>query len=85
SEISSYPNPFTETINVVFTNEKTQLVRFVVYDMSGREVKILLEDKVEEGKAHFGFSPGPLSSGVYLLRAEAKDGSVLFSQRIVRE
>jgi hypothetical protein len=85
AEVSSYPNPFTETINVVFTNEKEQPVRFVLYDINGREVKILLDDKVEEGKVRFGFSPGPLSSGIYLLRAEAKDGSILFSERIVRQ
>ena len=83
--ISTYPNPFAESFNIVFSNEKTQSVKFVLYDINGRVVNILLEDKVDEGKVHFGFSPGPLNSGIYLLRAEAIDGSVLFSERIVKE
>ncbi|MDQ3109444.1 MAG: T9SS type A sorting domain-containing protein [Bacteroidota bacterium] len=85
SEISAYPNPFANSFSIVFTNAKVQPVRFALYDMNGRLVKILLEDKVGEGKVKFGFSPGPLASGVYLLRAEAADGSVLFTQRIIQQ
>jgi hypothetical protein len=85
NEVSTFPNPFSESLNIVFTNKKAQEVRIVLYDMNGREVKILLDDKVEEGKVQFGFSTGPLANGVYLLRAEAKDGSVLFSERVIQQ
>jgi hypothetical protein len=85
NEVAAYPNPFINSFSIVFNNEKEQAVKFILYDMSGRIVQTLLEDKVEEGKVKFGFSPLPLSPGVYLLRAEAADGSVLFTQRIVQE
>jgi hypothetical protein len=85
ADISAYPNPFANSFSIVFTNAKVQSVRFALYDMNGRLVKILLEDKVGEGKVRFGFSPGPLSSGVYLLRAEAADGSILFTERVVQQ
>ncbi len=85
TEISAFPNPFINSFSIVFTNEKTQRVKFALYDMSGRQVQVLLDDKVGEGKVRFGFSPAPLATGVYLLRAEAADGSVLFTERIVKE
>lgn len=85
AEISLYPNPFLHSFDIEFTNEKEQVLKFVIYDMSGRIVTVLLEDKVEEGKVKFGFSPAPLAPGVYILRAEAADGNVLFKQRIVQE
>jgi hypothetical protein len=85
SDISIFPNPFAESIHVLFTNEKTQDVKFVLYDINGREVTVLLQDQLPEGQVQFAFSPGPLASGVYLLRAEAADGSVLFTNRIVKQ
>jgi hypothetical protein len=85
TEISIYPNPFADEIHVLFTNEKVQDVKFIVYDMSGREVKLLLEDQLTEGAINFSFSTGPLAPGIYLLRAEAADGSVLFTNRIAKQ
>ncbi|MBI3509396.1 MAG: T9SS type A sorting domain-containing protein [Bacteroidetes bacterium] len=84
-EITSYPNPFTETFNVVFTNEKTQNIRFVIYDAQGKETSVLLNDQFAEGKMNFTFNAGILSPGIYFLRAEGSDGSVLFTQRLVRQ
>lgn len=85
SEVAIFPNPFAESIHVSFTNDETQNVKFVLYDINGREVTILLQDQLPEGKVEFGFSTGPLAPGVYLLRAEAADGSVLFTNRIVKQ
>jgi hypothetical protein len=85
TDVAAYPNPFENSFSIVFTNTKVQSVRFALYDMNGRLVKVLLEDKVKDGKVKFGFSPGPLSAGIYLLRAEAADGSVLFTQRVIQQ
>lgn len=85
ADVSVYPNPFVEQISIAFESEKVQQVRFVLYDMSGRVVKLLLEDQLPKGEARFGFSTGPLAAGTYLLRAETKDGAVLFTERIVKQ
>lgn len=85
NEVSAYPNPFANSFSIIFTNTQTQPVKFALYDMSGRLVTVLLNDRVKEGKVQFAFSPEPLATGVYLLRAEAADGSVLFTERVVRE
>jgi hypothetical protein len=85
TDIALYPNPFLHTFNIEFTNDEAQVVKFALYDMNGRMVTVLLEDKVEEGKVKFGFSPAPLAPGIYILRAEAADGKILFRQRIVQQ
>ncbi|HLG03699.1 MAG TPA: T9SS type A sorting domain-containing protein [Bacteroidia bacterium] len=82
-EAEVFPNPFIASIQVIFTNPATQVVRFVLYDLNGREVQVLLEDKIRGGKIQFSFSPRPLPAGVYLLRAETAQGAVLFTNRIV--
>jgi len=85
SEVSIYPNPFAESIHVVFTNDKIQTVKFVLYDVNGKQVQLLLQEQLLAGQTEFSFSPNPLASGIYLLRGEAADGSVLFTNRIVKE
>jgi hypothetical protein len=80
-----FPNPFNETFQVIFTTHAAQTVRIVIYDASGREVSVLLNDHLNEGKFQFAFSTGPLAPGIYLLRAETADGSVLFTNRIVKD
>ncbi len=80
-----FPNPFINSITVTFTNEKEQSVRFSIFDINGKEVQVLLEDKVEEGTVRFGFSPTPLAPGVYLLQALGADGKILFTQRIIQQ
>lgn len=80
-----YPNPSADQFSLRFRSERVQQVRFVLYDMNGRMVKLLLEDQLTEGEARFSFSLAPLPQGVYLLRAETKDGAVLFNERIVRQ
>jgi hypothetical protein len=85
TDLSTFPNPFANSFTITFTNAKAQPVNFALYDMSGRLVTVLLNDRVKEGKVQFGFSPKPLAPGVYLLRAEAADGSILFTEKIIRE
>lgn len=82
---SVYPNPFADHVNIEFENAKAQNIRFVVYDMSGRMVTLLLQDYLPEGEIRFGFSTTPLASGVYFLRAETAEGETLFTQKLVKQ
>lgn len=83
--VNVYPNPFSSQVNVAFENGKTQYVRFVLYDLSGRQVQLLLEDQLPEGEVQFGFSTMPLAGGTYLLKAETREGEILFTKKIIRE
>ena len=46
-------------------------VRLVVYDMLGREVTVLVNDKMDPGVHEVKFNASNLSSGVYFYRIQA--------------
>jgi uncharacterized lipoprotein YajG len=85
NEVSVYPNPFADQINISFENQETQQIRLVIYDMSGRIVQVLLDDQLPSGEIRFSFSSTPLTSGVYILKAESANGNSLFSSKLVKE
>ena len=64
----NYPNPFNPTTQISFSIPQTELVKLVVYDILGREVKTLLNTKMNPGKYAVKFNGGRLSSGVYIYR-----------------
>ena len=49
----------------------TRWVRLVAYDMLGREVMVLVDEKKEPGEYHVKFDAAGLASGVYLYRLTA--------------
>ncbi|MFM2017554.1 MAG: hypothetical protein RL007_1210 [Bacteroidota bacterium] len=85
SEIQLYPNPVTEQLNITFNLETSRNVRFVVYDMQGRMVQILVEDQFRAGKHVLTFNPDFAGAGMYIIRGECADGSVLFTERFISE
>jgi hypothetical protein len=67
----NYPNPFNPTTVVSFQLSAASEVRLVVYDLLGREVRRLVDERKPAGKYKVGFDAGNLSSGVYLYRLTA--------------
>ena len=61
----NYPNPFNPTTMITFSLPKYSYVIIKVFDVIGREIKILADDYFEVGKHKIEFSAGNLSSGVY--------------------
>ena len=63
----NYPNPFNPSTNISFEMPASQRVSLKVYDMLGREVATLINNKVvAAGAQNFTFDASSLSSGVYL-------------------
>lgn len=80
-----YPNPTQDMVSIPFVLEKDMVIRFSVYDMSGRLVTTLLEDKAKEGKNLFTFNTYPLAGGMYALIIETEDGTLIRKERIVKK
>ena len=78
-----YPNPFENNFNVTFALNVHKHVRFAVYDMQGRLVEVLVEDEFKAGKHILSFNPAGLAPGVYMVRGECGDGSVLFTEKVI--
>ena len=77
----AYPNPFNPGTVIKFDLPETEIVKLTVFDISGREVKTLLNSKLSPGTYKYSFNAGDLSSGVYFLRLIA--GSIAQTSRLV--
>ena len=81
----NYPNPFNPTTNISFSLPSTQKVTLKVYDMLGREVATLLNNKqFSAGEASVTFDASSLSSGVYLYRLTGNNLSLLKKMTLIK-
>jgi hypothetical protein len=71
----NYPNPFNSMCNLQFTMYNAGLVKLVVYDVQGREVQTLVNERLQPGTYETSFDGSMLNSGVYFYRLMTKDFS----------
>jgi len=71
----NYPNPFNPVTNIKFSIPKTGAVKLTIFDVSGREVAVLVNESLAAGSYNADFDAAGLSSGVYLYKLES-DGFV---------
>ena len=74
----NYPNPFNPSTDIRFQIPLSGEVSLKVYDISGKEVEVLVNDKLEAGEYIVRFDAGQygsLASGVYFYRLQAGDFS----------
>ena len=76
--LQNYPNPFNAETIIEFSIPKISGVRLTVYDVLGREVVTLIDDKLPGGSHKVLFNAGSLPSGMYfysLFTDEVKTGT----------
>ncbi|MDI6400848.1 invasin domain 3-containing protein, partial [Balneolaceae bacterium ANBcel3] len=71
----NYPNPFNPSTHIRFAVPEESHVRLAVFDVLGRQVALLADDRYMKGHHEVQWDAGLLPSGVYLYRMEA-DGQV---------
>ena len=67
----NYPNPFNPSTTITYELPKTTVVGLRVYDLLGREVSVLVNEKRNAGVHEVTFDAVGLSSGVYFYRLQA--------------
>jgi hypothetical protein len=67
----NYPNPFNPTTKITYKIQSAGFTRLVVYDIMGREVATLVNEKQSAGTYQVEFDGSGLSSGVYYFRLNA--------------
>ena len=72
----NYPNPFSESTNISFTIDQTSKVRLQVFDITGREVQMLMNRTLAAGKHAVEFHGSDLPSGIYVVRLITPNGVV---------
>ena len=81
---AAYPNPFNPTTTIRYSIPEQARVRLAVYDMLGREVKLLVNEVREAGIYEVEFDAGSLATGTYLYRLETPAGSFVGRMILVK-
>jgi len=72
----NYPNPFNPTTTIIYSIPTSSDVRLTVYDILGREVRVLVNEKKGPGVYTTSLNGGQLASGVYFYRLVAGSNTV---------
>jgi len=64
----NFPNPFNPITNVKFSMYNAGVAKLVVYDVQGREVQTLVNERLNAGTYEVKFDGSMLNSGVYFYK-----------------
>jgi len=68
----NYPNPFNPSTTIKFELPNTSHVSLNVYDILGREVSVLVNERKAPGSYEVKFDGSNLASGVYFYRLQTE-------------
>jgi len=69
----NYPNPFNPNTTIQYTISKAGNVKLIIYDILGRETKILVNEYKQAGNYQITFNAKNLSSGVYFYKLQTSE------------
>jgi hypothetical protein len=81
-ELSAYPNPFNAQASIRFSLPSESPVSVKLYDVTGREVRTLVEEtRAAAGEHSLTIDASNLASGVYI--ATLRSGTAAQSQKLL--
>jgi hypothetical protein len=66
--LTSFPNPFTNTSTITYQLDKDGHVQLTVLDLTGRQVRVLVNAAAKAGIHRTSFNASQLAAGVYWLK-----------------
>ncbi len=81
-KVSNYPNPFRQRATIEYRVPVPGHVRLTVYDVLGRELAVLVDERQSAGSHSANLNASSWPSGVYLYRLEV--GNQVATGRLVR-
>jgi hypothetical protein len=69
----NYPNPFNPSTSITYELPRASQVSLTVYDLLGRQVSVLVNERRDAGVHEVKFDGSNLASGVYFYRLQAGD------------
>ena len=69
----NFPNPFNPLTKISFNLLKQSNVKLTIYDITGKEISSVIDEKLDGGMHDISFDAGYLSTGVYFYKIEAGD------------
>jgi photosystem II stability/assembly factor-like uncharacterized protein len=80
----NYPNPFNPSTNIEFSIPDDDFVSVKVFDIMGREIKTLVNERLKAGKYSLMFNGTGLSSGVYFYKFYSGKTSIQKSMVLIK-
>lgn len=78
------PNPFNPKTTIRFSIPSDGVVKLKIYDVSGREVMTLVDEKKEAGSYDYVLNADKLASGVYFYKLNAGDFEQVRKMTLIR-
>jgi hypothetical protein len=76
----NYPNPFNPSTSILYSVKSNSDVKLVIYDLTGREVKTLINSPHQEGSYSVVFDASNLPSGVYIYKLDVTGDTEKYSE-----
>ncbi len=70
---NNYPNPFNPTTNIKFDLPKTSNVKIKIFDLLGKEIETLADEKLEAGIFIVNWDASQYASGLYFYQMITND------------
>lgn len=80
----NYPNPFNPSTNIKFDLPVDGKVKLNIYDITGKVVATLVNDKLSAGSYSYDFNAGKLSSGIYFYKLESSEFTAIKKMILVK-
>ena len=80
----NYPNPFNPVTNIKFQIPEAGFVKLSVYNILGREVVTLLNNKLDAGSYNYDWNASNYSCGVYFYKLEMNEFSAVKKMILVK-
>ncbi len=78
------PNPFSDNTTIQYQLKTAAQVSIAVYDVQGKEIKVLLNKRQNAGSYTENFNGTQLGAGVYFVKI-SKDGAVKQTLKIIKD
>ena len=80
----NYPNPFNPSTSITYQIPDKEFVTLIVYDILGRKVKTLINEKQEAGSYSVIFDASKLASGLYIAQLQSDKFSKTIKMNLVK-
>ncbi len=80
----NYPNPFNPSTKIKFDLPNTAEVKLTVLDISGRELSVLYNGKLQAGSYEYKWEASSYASGVYFYRINAGQYSRTMKMMLIK-
>lgn len=67
----NYPNPFNPSTTIEYSINKNSIVKLKIYDVLGKEISELVNEKQSPGNYRYSFNAAQLVSGTYFIQLQS--------------